>query len=56
MTTGDFNIHKLASIFYTNGDMFESYIGQYNNKITKANWVNYPYENGDSAWFHLIFP
>ena len=56
MTTGDFNIHKLASIFYTNGDMFESYIGPYNNKITKVNWVNYPYENGDSAWFHLVFP
>ncbi|QYE99805.1 hypothetical protein [Paraclostridium sordellii] len=56
MTTGGFNIHKLASIFYTNGDMFESYIGPYNNKITKVNWVNYPYENGDSTWFHLVFP
>lgn len=56
MVNGDFNIHKLAKIFYTNGYAYETYLAPNDCALTQINWINYPYENGDSAWFKLEYP
>lgn len=56
MTDGSLNIHKLAKIFYTNAFAYETHLSPTDCSLTQINWINYPYENGDSSWFKLEYP
>lgn len=58
MTRGEFSIHNIAKVFWTEGTnhVYETFTSPSSCQISRINWINYPYENGDSSWFKLEYP